>query len=218
MTTEIKKKRIENKKILIFDLGNILVQLNPLSDLWSDQDLFHKQDTANEILALNEKKLSQSQAVMKYETGQIRQLETFYFNAVQELDLHVDKNKFIDIYKKIIGQPFPETLNMLDDLRSSFRLFLLSNTSPVHWDICQKQWQVGTFFEKVFLSFELGVMKPDERVFTLVLEQIGVCPENIWYYDDRIENVIMACKKGINAYQSFGGKPLINDLQKHGFL
>jgi HAD superfamily hydrolase (TIGR01509 family) len=218
MTSKTEKKRSESEKTLILDLGNILVQLNPLSGIWTGHNQSGTQDGTDENLMRNEEKWSQSQAVMKYETGQIKQLETFYLNAVHELDLRVDKNKFIDIYNGAIGQPFPETLSILNALRRRFPLFLLSNTSPAHWNICQEQWQADDFFEKVFLSFELGVMKPDERIFTLVLAQINTCSKTIWFFDDRIENVNMARKKGINAYQSFGGKTLINDLQKHGFL
>jgi len=61
-------------------------------------------------------------------------------------------------------------------------------------------------------------MKPDTRIYQAARQQIDVCPENTWYYDDREENVREALNQGYQAHTSLIGKTLINDLRKHGFL
>jgi putative hydrolase of the HAD superfamily len=75
---------------------------------------------------------------------------------------------------------------------------MLSNQFPLHFELCRKKgWH--NFFSKVFVSFELGFLKPDLRVYSFVAEKLGVKPSEIIFVDDKEENVDAAKKAGMNG-------------------
>lgn len=202
-------KQLMQNKILLFDLGNILVQLN------SVDSLFKKEGQKEMLIDLF---WSESKAVRDYESGRISSLKDFYKALKKEKPSVVSEFLFYDLFCKIIGDVFPNTRSLLSKLKDQYPLFLLSNTNETHWAVCRYNHQLDKYFNGVFLSYEMGAMKPDPMAFQMAIHAIGCNPQNIWYYDDRKENVKEALKQGINAYKSFGGDPLINDLRKHGFL
>ncbi|MDW7657214.1 MAG: HAD-IA family hydrolase [Bacillota bacterium] len=201
------------EKILLFDLGNILVRLNSVNEIWTGTDPSLPRD-----LPELDQLWSRSQAVVDYETGRIRSLPAFYTAVGKEVPIAVSEDEFYRIFNQAIGDTFPETHAMLALLQDRYRLFLLSNTSREHWAICRDALHLDGYFTKTFLSYDMGIMKPDPASYQIAIDGIGVDPENIWYYDDRAENVYGAINKGINAHISFGGITLINDLRKHGFI
>ena len=62
-------------------------------------------------------------------------------------------------------------------------------------------------FDHVYLSFELGMVKPDPRLFDYVQKDMGIEPHNILLIDDYIENVEGARACGWQAEQCFGTDP-----------
>ncbi|NLO37697.1 MAG: HAD family phosphatase [Clostridiaceae bacterium] len=199
-----------SERVLMFDLGNILVHLNPVSGIWSG---YAPQANGN-----LEQRWSTSQAVKELETGRNNSLPAFLEAIRQEVPVTVPDDEFYRIFRQAIGTVPAQIHALLALLKKRYRLFMLSNTSFFHWSVCQDEQQLGRYFEKVFLSCDLGVMKPDARIYRLASQQIDVIPENIWYYDDREENVKEARIQGYQAHTSFIGNTLINDLRNHGFI
>ncbi|MEA4890301.1 MAG: HAD family phosphatase [Clostridiaceae bacterium] len=193
--------------VLMFDLGNLLVRLNPITDLWPEIE----NPSELELLA---GRWSGSRAVRDYESGKIRDLPDFHRQARRELGFSVDEDAFYRIFSQMIGELFDETIPLLTALKPVYRLMLLSNTSPFHWERCRDKQGFGTFFERVFISCEMGVMKPDPLIYSLVLQEIKVMPQNIIFFDDRKENINAASNMGFTAIQTFGGDPLINVLRR----
>jgi putative hydrolase of the HAD superfamily len=62
-----------------------------------------------------------------------------------------------------------------------------------------KGLQVGDFFEKIFLSCELGVEKPNPEIFKKVVEGIACPPDDILFFDDSEVNCEAARKYGLQA-------------------
>lgn len=96
-------------------------------------------------------------------------------------------------------------LEMLLKARQHYHVHLLSNTNPIHWAQAQSHLfrynghTVDDFFEKKFLSFELGVEKPAPEIFRQVVAGIG-CPANdILFFDDSEVNCEAAQKEGLQA-------------------
>ena len=200
-----------DQRVLLFDLGNILVQLNSVTDIWDLAKIKNPPAEKNQLWAT-------SQAVQDYESGRIDSMPGFYAAMARENPLRVSFAEFSRIVENMIDDPFPGTHQLLAGLKKSYNLFLLSNTNAVHWSICQEKHQLETHFQKLFLSYEMGVMKPHPFIYAEVIRLIGIDPQNIWFYDDNERNVIEAKAAGLNAHLSFGGKTLINDLRKHEFI
>ena len=98
-----------------------------------------------------------------------------------------------------------ERLKMLLRLKEKFTLHVLSNTNPVHWAMAEngyfryKGLTVGDFFDKIFLSCELGVEKPEPEIFEKVVAGIGCAPDDILFFDDSEVNCEAARKCGLQA-------------------
>lgn len=98
-----------------------------------------------------------------------------------------------------------ERLEMLLRLKEKYTLHVLSNTNPVHWDMAvngyfrYKGLQVEDFFDKIFLSCELGVEKPEPEIFEKVVAGIGCAPDDILFFDDSEVNCEAARRCGLQA-------------------
>lgn len=197
--------------VVLFDLGNILVHLHNVDRFWPGLD------PEPGTLPFAER-WGQSQAVHRLETGQISSLAEFYHQAREEMGVTIDFASFHTEYIKIIGEPFALTRPILETLYSRFSLQLLSNTSSFHWEHCGQTLGLGRFFDQVFVSYELGCMKPDPEAFRRTLQGVGQDPQTIYYFDDRPENVESAAKFGVNAHLSWGGERLLGQLKQLRFI
>ena len=106
----------------------------------------------------------------------------------------------------MLGEVPPYKLELLLSLRKRFNLFLLSNTNEIHWQWIEKNcfnykgYHVADFFEKVYLSYELHMQKPDAEIFEYVLNDAGIYPEESFLVDDARVNCRMAGMMGIRSY------------------
>jgi glucose-1-phosphatase len=97
------------------------------------------------------------------------------------------------------------------------RVGLLSNTCHAHWDwICRQNYPLfARPLDATVLSYEVGVMKPNEKIYQHAEQLAGVNPRQILFVDDRKENVEGALKRGWHAEQCFGGPTAIEIVHRY---
>ena len=95
------------------------------------------------------------------------------------------------------------------------KVYLLSNLKEIDFN-CLKQKLDINIFDEVFLSYRLGCTKNDTKIFQILINKLSINPNNIYFFDDKEENIKNAQKTGINAYQVDGKniKEIWNKLQK----
>lgn len=86
----------------------------------------------------------------------------------------------------------------LRTLKSKYRLFLLSNTNVIHWE--PYAHRLEGCFEKMFLSYEMHLVKPDAEIFREVLRQTGIRAEETLFIDDSANNCAGAAALGIHTH------------------
>lgn len=98
-------------------------------------------------------------------------------------------------------------MDLLNKLKMNHRTFLLSNTNDIHmrWihNYLLKTYGVADLsgcFEKVYLSYELNMRKPDEEIFALVLKENNLTPEETLFIDDSPQHLEGAKKTGLQTY------------------
>ena len=184
--------KLELKKVLLIDLGGVLADLgDPASSMrlpMSSRD-FWTLWTA-------------SASVMDYESGKI-DLERFAERMAGELCVR-DARDFLRRFYCWRLSVFPGIGEVLESAEKIFRLALLSNTNPVHWEQLRSSEPNFASFEKLFLSFETGRLKPRPAAFTQVLEHFGCEPEQLYFLDDSPANVESARRLGIRSEQVAG--------------
>lgn len=86
--------------------------------------------------------------------------------------------------------------------RESVRLGVFSNTNEAHWRFVTAKFPFLTAtFEEFALSYRLGSMKPQAEAYAKAATHCGAAPGNIFFTDDRAENVAAAQAAGWSALQ-----------------
>ena len=81
-----------------------------------------------------------------------------------------------------------EILEFLRSLRPHYYVGLISNAWPDLRDYIKEQ-KFDDAFDHMVISAEVGVMKPEARIYQIALEQAGVSPNEAVFVDDYAENI-----------------------------
>jgi epoxide hydrolase-like predicted phosphatase len=99
-------------------------------------------------------------------------------------------------------------------LRQAYKTGMLSNA----WDdlrpVIENQWRISDAFEDIIISAEVGLAKPDPRIYQLAIERLGVLPDEAVFFDDVLENVQAARQVGLRAAQFENREQAIQELEQ----
>jgi len=90
-------------------------------------------------------------------------------------------------------------IQFIRDLRPAYKTGLLSNAWPDLRDAMENSWQIADAFDEIVISAEVGLVKPDARIYEHILERMNIQPEEAVFVDDFPENVAGAQAVGIQA-------------------
>ena len=102
--------------------------------------------------------------------------------------------------------------------REGHRLILLSNTNPFMMSWAESTafdgegHSVHDYFDATYMSFKLGVMKPDEQFFRKVLMSERVLPGECLFLDDGPRNVATASQMGIRTFLTENGADWTHEI------
>ena len=189
-------------KNIIFDLGNVLVKLNPEGCIGA-----FKAIGMGELVDSNPQ--SEGMKLMsKLGVGMIT-TEEFCEAARKLTGADVTNEDIIAAANKMLVEiPDYKKERLLQLKKTGYRLFLLSNTIDVHWDYCvehlfpYQNYGVEDYFEQCFLSQRMHLAKPDARIYEEVIRQANIHPDETLFIDDLKENCEAAEKLGIHTFQN----------------
>jgi len=200
-------------KVILFDLGNVLVDFNFMPAVERISGFCSKRP--DEILKI----FFNSEVTNSFEKG-VLSAEEFYTRVKDKLGLKLSYEYFVPIWNEVFffSQTNRSVYHIANCLKKRYRIGLLSNTNILHYNYIKKSFPVFNVFERLFLSFEMGVIKPDKAIYNKVISDLGVSPENIFYTDDRCELVSSASGLGIKSFVFSGAEQLIKDLSSLGII
>lgn len=115
--------------------------------------------------------------------------------------------------------------DFIDEELRDYRIFILSNTNPYVMDFCESDRflpsgrPLSSYCVKKFASCEMGLVKPDRRIFERMISEGEMKPEETLFLDDGPANVAMASEFGIHTYCPKNGedwrepvRPLLREL------
>ena len=136
--------------------------------------------------------------VRRFERGECSEFE-FSTGFVEEWQLDMSPQRFLDIFRDWPIGPFPGTAELLEEVQQSVPIGCLSNTNSMHWSYQTSRWPMLGLFDFRFLSFELGLAKPDAAIFQAVADQLPVRRDHILYFDDVALNADVARSFGFRS-------------------
>lgn len=199
-------------KNIVFDLGGVIADIDQDAALAS----FRRLGVPNIESYLDP--YEQKGIFKMVETGELGVDD--FINAINTIVGH--KIEPIEIYcawQSFIKGVKVEKLQFINKLNKHYMVYLLSNTNPfvMQWaesiDFSEDNIPMQFYFDRMFLSYEMGLTKPDKRIFEKMIEQTEMRPEETLFIDDSQANIETARKLGFQTYCPTEGEdwhPAIN--------
>ena len=181
---------------IILDMGNVLLEWN------KDKILRGVVKTEKDYMILD-KAIFQSGLWERLDLGTLTREElvlkvvsmigSIYQEKVQEVVWNWPS--YIEIYMEV----FPLLVHLKE---KGHRIFVLSNTSPVFYELLEEQLSpLNEILDGFVLSCDIKAIKPDPKMFEEILHKYQLDPVNCIFLDDVKDNTKMAESLGIKAYQ-----------------
>ncbi|MEC5147896.1 HAD family phosphatase [Chitinophaga sp. 212800010-3] len=185
---------MQNIKNIIFDLGGVILNIN----YQLTNDAFTNLGVKNfhELYSL----FHGSNLFNNLETGHITAQE-FVAAMHEHLPGNVTDEQIINAWNAMLLD-FPlQRLQLLQQLRQHYNLYLLSNTNAIHLNAFNKILQesrgipsLGSFFDKAYYSHLMGCRKPEKESYLMVINENGLIAGETLFVDDLQANI-----EGANA-------------------
>ena len=194
---------------IILDMGNVLLEWN------KDKILRGVVKTEKDYMILD-KAIFQSGLWERLDLGTLTREElvlkvismigSIYQEKVQEIVWNWPS--YIEIYTEV----FPLLARLKE---KGHRIFVLSNTSPVFYELLEEQLSpLNEILDGFVLSCDIKAIKPDPKMFEEILHKYQLDPVNCIFLDDVKDNTKMAESLGIKAYQVKQRSDVVDILKK----
>ena len=180
-------------KALLFDLGGVVFEID--FDLAIQRWAMSSRLSAGAIRS----RFSMDFAYEQHERGEIGAAE-YFAHLRNHLELDASNDEIGASWNAIFVREISESLNDIETARSRIPCYAFTNTNPTHQVAMMAAFPgIAGAFERVFVSSELGLRKPERAAFDAVSAAIG-CPSSaVLFFDDTLENVEGALAAGLQA-------------------
>ena len=182
--------------MLLFDLGGVLVEFSGVRDL---AVLLRGRLSESEILD----RWGRCPHSEQFGLGKLSRRD-FGARFVRDWNIELSPEDFLREFQSWSKRLFPGAVELLTSLRPRFRLAALSNSNELHWERNSNDLGVTGLFEVAISSHQIGMCKPDPRMYVTALARLGVSPDAVMFFDDVPANVEAASALGIHAFQVEG--------------
>lgn len=199
---------------IVFDLGGVILNI--------DYQLPVKAFSRLGVDNFNERfsQAIQSSLFDDYETGRISS-DAFLDSISREVRPGTSREALIGAWNSILLDLPEERLFMLEKAAQDHRIFLLSNTNDLHIRSFNSYLRnaynmdsLAALFDKLYYSYEVGLRKPDRRIFEYVVQDAGLEPSTTLFIDDSIQHIVSAKETGLHTHHLRSGSitELLRDL------
>ncbi len=202
---------IKKYSAIVFDLGNVLIPFDYTKTIKRINEV--QPGLGDKFYEFYKKNYNIHR---DFESGKIS--ETDFINIMlAALDNKINAETFCHYYSDIFSLN-DKVISLLPALKKNYKLFLLSNTDSVHKRYRWEKYDFLKHFDKIILSFEVGAVKPEEKIYRAVELASGFPSEEHFYTDD-IQDYINAAKRiGWDAVRFENHQKLIADLMERNIL
>ena len=194
-------------KAVIWDMGGVLIRtINPVPRTALAKRLGFTSQELEDI-------------VFNSDSGRRAQLGSItledHWAQVQEI-LRIRSDEILAFQKEFFGGDRLdfELVEKIRSLKHRYHTGLLSNFFPGLRQTLKEQWQIADAFEEIVISSEVGLVKPDPRIFHLILGKLRVSPQEAVFVDDFIQNTDGATAIGMNTIHFRTPEQAWHELEK----
>jgi 2-haloacid dehalogenase len=197
-------------KNIVFDFGGVLIDWNPR---YFYKDIFSEQSEMETFL----REVCNSQWNMKTDAG------LSFSEATKELQKqHPEYSNEIELYhrnwEKMISGEIIENTSLLENLKTKYRLFGLTNWSAEAFPVAFKKYSFFEKFEGIIVSGQEKKVKPNKDIYELLLARYKLLANESLFIDDSISNIETAKELGFFTIHINKNMNLKEQLLKAGIL
>ena len=196
-------------KNLVFDMGNVLIEWNSekilqaITDDRKLQNLLRKEVFETGLWVQTDEGVKTREEVIEIITGKLGEK---YRNEITQLLRYW--YKYVDVFTKVQDR-------IIELSKSGYSIYILSNTAFTFYDLVKEGYLPATSVAKgMVLSCEEKVLKPNEKIYNILLERYNLDPHNTMFFDDLPENIWGAARCGINGFVVENESELLTYLDK----
>lgn len=180
--------------LYIFDMGNVIIDIDfkRVLGVWSN--------LSGTPLATLTERFSMGEVFQKHERGEISD-EEFAAELSHEMGIALSFEQFSVGWQAVFVGLRADVIDVFKTLREQgHRVVVLSNTNRLHLNYWPEHYpEIEANTDALYLSQDLGMRKPEPRIFEYVLNKEGVTASQAVFFDDVLENVEAARSMGIEA-------------------
>jgi glucose-1-phosphatase len=187
----------EKIKNIVFDFGGVLYNIDIPTAIKGFHELGILIDKSDSLFGTTLENL---------ESGKMSDDE--FFDVVANMTQPPsDKKAILKIFYSVLTGLDMESFDYLLKFKKNYTIFLLSNTSELHYNRFKKEINENNktksffkSFKKEYYSFLMKMRKPNIEIFQYVVNDSGINPAETVFIDDNPDNVESAKKLGINGF------------------
>jgi len=202
--------KLKDYSAIIFDLGGVIINLD-------------YQATVREFKRLGLKnfeavfsKAQQAELADRFERGEIN--PDHFFEEISRIGCLTNSRKELENAWNAMLLDIPiERLELIEEIRKKIPVFLLSNTNLTHTLAYNRilenttgKTSLNPWFNKIYLSYEVGKRKPEARIFQQVIDDNGLNPSSTLFIDDSPQHIVGARQVGLQTHHLEDGQDIRN--------
>ncbi|MDQ7816678.1 MAG: HAD family phosphatase [Melioribacteraceae bacterium] len=197
--------------VIVFDLGNVLIPFDYSKPIQYFNNL--KPGLGDRFAELYKKNYHVHR---EFERGSITRTQ-YLATMIEWLENMITKDEFSKIFSDIFSLN-ENVIALLPKLKENYTLCLLSNTNEIHREYGYQHHQFLNHFAKLFLSHEVGAIKPEEKIYRAV-ENFTKRPSNEHLFIDDIQEYVDGAKAcGWDGIRFTGYEKLLKDLKEKNIV
>lgn len=195
-------------KVVIFDWGGIVES--------HEYDMKDLNDAKIRMIKRIDSSLSDEEILSKWvnktpdgvnigTVSDLKEVKRYVEFLQKSLGINISYEDFVNLYEEEFKavKYYKDVVDYAHSLKSRCKIAILSNLMYFDKRRINDQYDLSKF-DYVYLSFEIGMRKPDEKIYKYVLDDLKVKPEDILFIDDDYQNILAAKKCGWNTCLAFG--------------
>ena len=173
---------------VIFDIGNVLIEWNPerFYDGRLGVDRREALFAAVDLIGMNE----------RIDGGALFR-ETVYETAAAHPQWDAEVRWWHDHWIDMASPRIAKSIALIPALQArGVPVFTLTNFGVHSFAYAQSQYDFLTWFDRTYVSGQMGVVKPDPAIFAMVEADCGLDPATLLFTDDKPDNIAAAAARG----------------------
>ena len=201
---------MDQKTAIIFDFGGVLIN-------WDARNLYRK------LFPTDETGMEQFLRDVDFSAWNLElDRGTPFAQGVNELSGRFPNyasliKAYDERWEESLNGPIQPVVDALQRLKANgYALYGLTNWSHEKFELVRHKYAFFSLFESIVVSGEVHLVKPDPRIYTLLLEKIKRRPGQCIFIDDSLKNIATAQSMGFISIHFQSPQQLIDELQRIG--